>query len=321
MERFRWGILGTGRIANKFAAGLADVEGAELVAVGSRSREGAEAFGSKWNLRKRHASYAALAADAEVDAIYVSTPHNLHCENTLLCLEAGKPVLCEKPFAMNAPQVEEMIRCARQRGVFLMEGMWTRWNPVTVRVRELVREGAIGSPRMLQCDLGFRAPFDPGSRLFDLALGGGALLDVGVYCVAYAHMIFGAAPEEVVGLADRGATGADEQSACILRFGDGALAVLSSAVRTNTPVEATISGTDGSIRVPRFYDADRLFLKGEEILVERAGNGFNYEAAEVQRLVRAGKLESDVLPLDESLAILRTLDRIRAQWGLRYPAD
>ncbi len=321
MERFRWGILGTGRIANKFAAGLADVEGAELAAIGSRTREGAELFGSKWNVRKRHASYSALAADPEVDAIYVSTPHSLHCENTLLCLEAGKPVLCEKPFAMNAAQAEEMIRSARSRRRFLMEGMWTRWNPVTLRVRELVREGAIGAPRMLSCDLGFRAAFDPASRLFDPARGGGALLDVGVYCVAYAHMIFGAAPEQVAGLADRGSTGVDEQSACILRYESGALAVLSSAVRTTTPMEATICGTEGWIRVPHFYDADRLLLNGEEIRIERVGNGFNYEAAEVQRLVRAGKLESDVLPLDESLAILRTLDRIRAQWGLRYPAD
>jgi predicted dehydrogenase len=321
MERFRWGILGTGGIANKFAAGLADARGAQLVAVGSRTGESAERFGAKWNVPHRHASYAALAGDPEVDAIYVSTPHSLHRENTLLCLRAGKAVLCEKPFAMNAREAQEMIRCARTERRFLMEGMWTRFNPVTLRVRELLREGAIGEPRMFACDLGFRADFDPSSRLFDPSLGGGALLDVGVYCVSYAHMVFGAPPREIAGLADRGTTGVDEQSACVLRYENGALALLSCAVRTDTPIEATIAGTRGWIRVPNFYDPDHFLLNGATVRVERIGNGFNHEAEEVHRALRAGALESEGLPLDESLDILRTLDRIRAQWGLRYPAD
>ncbi len=321
MGRFRWGILGTGTIANSFAAGLADVEDAELFAVGSRTRESAELFGSKWNVPRRHASYEALATDPEVDAVYVSTPHTLHHENTLLCLRAGKPVLCEKPIAMHAGEAEEMIRCARERRRFLMEAMWTRWSPVTTRVRQLLREGAIGEPRMLACDFGFRAPVDPTSRLFDPRLGGGALLDVGVYCAAYAQMVFGAAPQEIAGLADRGATGIDEQAAWIQRYENGALALLSCAIRTDTRIEATISGTSGSIRVPHFFDPDHLILNGDTVRVEHAGNGYNYEAEEVQRLVRAGMLESEILPLDESLEIVRTLDRIRAQWGLRYPAD
>jgi predicted dehydrogenase len=279
MAGFRWGILGTGRIANKFAAGLAEVEGAELVAVGSRTRESAEAFGAKWNVRKRHASYSALAADPEVDAIYVSTPHNLHCENTLVCLAAGKPVLCEKPFAMKLRRWR-WSRCAREHGASSWKG-WTRWNR-SQRVRELVREA---DPARRGCSraISVSARLSIGGRLFDLELGGGAL-DVGVYCISYAHMIFGR-PRAGDRPADRGATGADEQSACVLRYRTARWPLLRRAPQAR--LSRPRSGTDGWIRVPRFYDADRLLLNSDEIRVERRGNGFNYEAAEVQRLVRA----------------------------------
>ena len=318
---FRWGILGTGTIARSFAKGLGAVDGAEIVAVGSRTLGSAEDFARVTGASRAHASYEALASDEEVDGIYIATPHTMHCENTLLCIEHGRAVLCEKPFAMNLVEAERMVAAARKRRVFLMEAMWTRFSPVMAEVRRLLREGAIGEPRMLLCDFGFRADFDPASRLFDPALGGGALLDVGVYCVSLARMVFGESPVETCGSAELGQSGVDEQSAWIFRYASGALAVMSSAVRTNTPHEAVICGSEGRIRIPDFWHPTRLFLGEKEQAFDIAGNGYGYEAAELARCVGEGLLESPLLPLDETLAIQADLDRIRGQWGLRYPAD
>lgn len=223
MTRTRWGIIGTGNIASQFARGLALLDDAELVAVGSRTAESAHEFGERFGARTRHASYADLASDPDVDAVYIATPHPLHLENTLLGLEAGKAVLCERPFAINAHQAEVMIATARKRGVFLMEAMWTRFLPHMVRLREIVASGAIGELRMLQADFGFRTSFNPQGRLFDPALGGGALLDVGIYPISLASMLLGT-PTRVTSMAHLGATGVDEQSAIILGYGGGQLA-------------------------------------------------------------------------------------------------
>jgi predicted dehydrogenase len=321
----RWGILGTGSIARKFAEGLKSAPGAELVAVGSRAQKTADEFGERFDVPRRHASYEALAADADVDAIYVSSPHSCHKDNTIQCLEAGKPVLCEKPFAINAGQAEAMVAVARERGVFLMEAMWTRFEPVTVKVREWLASGAIGEPRMLCADFGFRAGANPRSRLFDPALGAGALLDVGVYPVSYGSMVFGGPPDHVAGLATMHEDGFDEQSAFVLGYPGGELAVLYCAIRTTTVHRASIMGTEGRIEIPTFWKAQEatLFGRGSTEHVERpfAGNGYEYEAAEVGRCLREGKLESDTVPLDETLAIMQTLDRIRGQWGMTYPME
>lgn len=319
MTPFRWGILSTGRIARIFAEGLSALPDAELAAVGSRDLASAQRFAADFRGARAHGSYAALAADPEIDAIYVGTPHPYHRENTLLCLEHGKPVLCEKPFAMSAAEGREMVAAAREAGVFLMEAMWTRCNPVHREVTRLVREGAIGEPRMLQVDFGFRTDFDPTSRLFAPELGGGALLDVGVYCVSLAHHVFGGPPEALTGLAHLGETGVDEQSAWVMRFPGGRLAVCSSAVRTNTPQEAVLTGTEGRIRIPDFWHADRYVLGKREKRFQHRGNGYHYEAEEVARCVRGGLLESELLPLDETVQVLETMDRLRSEWGLEYP--
>lgn len=325
-DNIRWGILGTGVIARKFALGLKAAPGAELAAVGSRTQAAADEFGDAFGVARRHASYEALAHDPEVDVIYISTPHSLHKDNTLLCLEAGKGVLCEKPFAINAAETEAMIKLARQKKLFLMEAMWTRFLPAVLKVRQLIAEDAIGEVRMLMADLGFRAEFDPKSRLFDPALGGGALLDVGIYTVSFASMLLGT-PVKVTSLAQLGQTGVDEQSAMLLSHAGGQLAVLAAAVRTDIPSEAIIMGTKGRIRVHApIYCPVRLTLsrpeQGDEIIdAPLEGNGYNYQAFEVMNCLRNGWLESATMPLDETLSIMRTMDEIRAPWGLKYPME
>lgn len=326
MDRpIRWGILGTGNIAKQFARGLSVLPDAQLVAVGSRSVETADAFGDAFDVPRRHASYAALAEDPEVDVIYVSTPHPLHAPNTILCLEAGKPVLCEKPFAINAREAESMIAVARRKNLFLMEAMWTRFLPAVAKAREWVDQGRIGEVRMIAADFGFRAGWDEESRLLNREMGGGALLDVGIYPVSLASFFLRRQPTRISGLADIGATGVDEQAAVVLGYDKGELAVLYTAVRTNTPQDAHILGNEGAIRLdPPFWKGTQATLTihgqdAETVELPYDGNGYNCEAAEVMRCLREGRLESDVMPLDETLAIMRTLDALRAQWNLTYP--
>ena len=322
----RWGILGPGKIARKFAAGLKDAEGAKLVAVGSRSRDRAEAFGEEFGVPRRHEGYESLAADENVDVIYVATPHPMHRDNTILCLEAGKAVLCEKPFTMNAVEAEAVIRVARLRKLFCMEAMWTRFLPSIVKLRDLIAAGAIGQVRMVCADFGFRTGFDPQGRLLNPHLGGGGLLDVGVYPLSLAQMILGA-PTRIASLAEIGATGVDEQCAAVLGYADGQLAVIRAAVRTAMGQEAEILGTEGRIRLHAgWWRGSRLTLTpagGEprDIDVPARGNGYNYQAEEVMRCLREGKTESETMPLDETLTIMRTMDAIRAQWGLKYPME
>lgn len=325
-EKIRWGILGPGGIAHKFATGLKAVADAKLVAVGSRSQENADRFADQFGVARRHASYEALANDPDVDAIYVSTPHPFHRENSLLCLNAGKAVLTEKPFALSAREAEEVAAVARAKRVFCMEAMWTRFAPVMVRIRELLVQGVIGDVRMIQADFGFRTNFNPKGRLFDLALGGGALLDVGIYPMSLASMIFGE-PSRIASAGYIGEAGSDEQNAVLLSYPKGQIAILASASRTNTPQEAVIMGTEGMIRVPTPWCRPESFTLGlngkkpETVRLPFKGNGYEYEAMEVGRCLRAGALESKVMPLDETISILRVMDSIRAEWGLVYPTE
>ncbi len=326
-ENIRWGILGTGSIANKFATGLQAVADADLIAIGSRAQGTADAFADKYGAPKRHASYEALAGDSEVDAIYISTPHTFHKDNSILCLEAGKAVLCEKPFAINATEAEMVIQCARNHDRFLMEAMWTRFLPVLIQVRQWLADGEIGDVRMVTADFGFRAGVNPDGRLFNPALGGGGLMDVGIYPISLASMVFGVQPSRIKALAEIGETAVDEQAAMIFSYDTGALASLWTGIRTSTPQEATILGTDGQIRIESpFWDAKTATLSvdgNDPVHIEppRSGNGYNYEAIEVGRCLRAGKKESDTMPLDETLAVIKTLDTVREQVGLKYPMD
>jgi dihydrodiol dehydrogenase / D-xylose 1-dehydrogenase (NADP) len=327
MDKVRWGILATGGIAHKFAAGLSCLEDAELVAVGSRTQEKADAFGEQWRVPHRHGSYEALAADPDVDVIYVATPHPFHCENSLLCLGAGKPVLCEKPFAVNTSQGRKVVDAARAKGLFVMEAVWTRFLPAIVRMRELLADGVVGEPRMVKADFCFRTRLAPQGRLFAPELAGGALLDVGTYTINLAYMVFGGPPETMVSLSHMGETGVDEQDGILFRYPGGGLAVLTCAIRTAMLHDGLIAGTERWIRLHSpFWRAQALSI-GRVDNVESTlelpfkGNGYEYEAAHVMDCLRAGKTESDVMPLDETLSILDTLDALRAEWGLRYPME
>ena len=324
-DTIRWGILGPGAIAHSFANGLKVLPDAELVAVGSRAQDRADKFGDEFDVPRRHGSYEALAADPDVDVIYVATPHSGHMESTILCLNAGKAVLCEKPFCINARQAKAMIDTARAKGVFLMEAMWTRFLPGIVQVREWLAEGAIGDVQMVNADFGFGASFNIESRLFDPERGGGALLDVGVYTVAFASMVFGGAPDRIVSMAHKCESGVDERAAMIFGYDTGQLAVLVTAITMNTAHMANILGSAGRIDLPTFWRGSQATLSagGEEKTVEFPfkGNGYEYQAIEVMECIRAGKLESDSIPLDESLAIMQTMDTVREQWGLKYPME
>ncbi|MDX1501366.1 MAG: Gfo/Idh/MocA family oxidoreductase [Thermoanaerobaculia bacterium] len=326
MTRTRWGILGTGKIAGAFARGLGRAAGARLVAVGSRRQETADRFGDEHGVARRHASYEALAADPEVEAVYVATPHTSHRDDTLLCLESGKAVLCEKPLAVNAAQAREMVAAARERRLFLMEAIWTCFLPAVLRLRELLASGDLGEPRMVRADFCFRAERRPGSRLFEPSLAGGALLDLGIYTLLVADEVFARAPERIATLAHLGPTGVDERSGVVLDYGAGRLAIVTSSNRLRTPNEALVAGTAGWARLhDPFWHPQRLTVAiGDRRWEEDhpyEGNGYPHEAAEVGRCLAAGRTESEILPLDRSLRLMETMDRIRAEWGLRYPAE
>ena len=326
MEKVRWGILGTGRIAGDFATGLRALPDAELIAVGSRSAEAADRIGTRFEIARRYPSYETLAHDPDVDVVYVATPHALHHSNTRLCLEAGKAVLCEKPFTLNAAQARDLVDLARGEGLFLMEAMWTRFLPALVEVRQRVAAGGIGEVQFLTADFGFRKEFDPSHRLFDSALGGGALLDVGVYLASLASMFLGR-PSEIRSLSQIGPSGVDERAAVVFGYEGGRFAQLTAAITATTPQAATIVGSTGSIALhPLWWRASAYTLtpnggQPETTEVPYVENGYCHEAAEVMRCLRSGALESPGMPLDETVAVMETLDRVRAQCGLRYPGE
>jgi predicted dehydrogenase len=323
METIGWGILGAGSIATKFAADLKNLPDARLVAVGSRSTDKAAQFAQDWGVERPYGSYAAMIADPDVNAVYVATPHPFHKEHALLCLEGGVAVLCEKPLAVHAGQAREMAQAARERGLFLMEAMWSRFHPVLLQVQRWLDEGQVGQVRMLSADFGFRTRWNPEGRLLNPALAGGALLDVGVYVVSLASMVFGGPPAEIQAAAHIGQTGVDEQTGMVFRYDEGGLALLACAVRTATPQLARISGTEGAIEITAFWRATaaRLIRPGQEPLEATGDSGYHFEAAEVMACLRAGRTESATMPLDESIAIAETMDRVRAQIGLTYPLE
>jgi predicted dehydrogenase len=262
-----------------------------------------------------------------VDVIYVATPHPYHRPNAILCLEHGKAVLCEKPFTINRAEAVEVVEVARRNNRFLMEAMWTRFLPIMGQTRAWVADGAIGEVRMVEASFGFRGGPDETSRLLAPEMGGGGLLDVGVYPIGLASMVYGGPPDEICSMAHLGNTGVDEQAAMLFRYRGDALAMLSCAVRTNTLHTAVIMGTDGMITIDAPFwcgtvaTLDRPEKEPIRVELPLKGNGYHYQAEAVMACMRAGKLESDLMSLSETLSIMETMDRIRAQWGVRYPME
>lgn len=326
-DKLRWGIIGTGGIAHSFANDLKVLDNATLVAVASRTQKAADEFGDEFAVPHRHVGVESLGQDPDVDAVYVATLNPVHKDNTLACLDAGKAVLCEKPFAMNEGEVTEMVTLARRKGVFLMEAMWMNCLPALIKVREIIASGAIGEVRLLESSFCYRSGRGRTGRVFALELGGGALLDIGVYEIALAQMIFQQEPTRISSMAHIGPTGVDEQSAMILGYDNGAMAVQTCAVATQGATHAGIYGTKGHITIPEtFWAPHRVIVNTaqdnpQEFTFDYNGRGFYYEAAEVARCLANGELESPLMSHETSLAIIRTMDKIRQQMPLVYPME
>lgn len=326
-DSLRWGILATGGIARLFVNDL-KLNGFDVRAVGSRSEESAARFAAEFGIPNVHGSYESLVADPEVDAIYVATPHPMHAANATLALAAGKHVLVEKAFTLNAREAREIADLAETRGLVALEAMWTRYLPHMIRIRELIAAGAIGEPRSLVADHTQLLPEDPAHRLNALELGGGALLDLGIYPISFAWDLFGA-PAEVKASATFKPTGADAQVATIFTYGDGRIATTLSSSNTRGPNSAVVLGTEARIEIDAVWYSPTTFRvvrpDGEVIetyVSEVHGRGMHYQAAALERAVAGGRLDGgDILPTRESVAIMETLDRIREQIGLRYPGE
>jgi predicted dehydrogenase len=327
-ETIKWGILGTGRISRAFAEGLKCTSNGSLHGVASRTKTNADLFGEEWEVPRAFENYQALAESDEIDAVYIATPHTQHAENSILCMKNGKSVLCEKPFAVNSAQVEKMMAQAKESNVLLMEGMWSRFPPLMYKLREILSSGQIGEIRTLQADFGFSPPSrDPKGRLFNLELAGGSLLDIGIYPISLASMVMGR-PDSFVSDWHCGPTGVDEQASLVFKYKNGSMALLHSSLESETRQEAFISGTEGNILIhkqcwkPQKMTVDFL-RSGKTDVIEMpfVGNGFNYEAEAFGELMLSGKKESPIMPLNESLEIIKLMDEIRSSWGLKYPGE
>lgn len=326
----RWGILGAGNIARKFAADLNYVKDAQLTAVGSRTQENASAFASEFHVKNAHASYESLAADPEVDVIYVATPHSHHHENTLLCLDNNKAVLCEKAFAVNSRQAAEMINKAREKKLFLMEAMWTKFLPHYQKTMDMLNDGSLGDITSVLINFGFRPRVPTPARIFDPALAGGTILDIGVYNVFIAMSILGK-PDEIHAHMTPAHTGVDEQCSVVFTYRNGAIAQLFSSFLSHLPTEADISGSNGRLRLTsRFYAPECLLEFYPERLDSKKmipfsqpsqGFGYHYEAQHVVHCLEQGLTESPVMSLDNTLQLMNVLDEIRQKAGIVYDCD
>jgi len=326
VDEVRWGILGTGKIARAFATALKDVPGAVLAGVASRTQDKADAFAQEFGAHAAYRSYEALTEARGIDLVYVATPHPQHAGNALMALRAGKGVLVEKPFTMNLREAEQVVTLARTRRLFLMEAMWTRYLPGFQEVQRIVASGEIGEVSQVVADFGFAANFGPEHRVYNPALGGGALLDLGIYPLSIAAALLGPVVE-IKAQAEMGATGVDVQTGFTLKHEGGAMSVCSCSFTARTPCELTVSGTRGHVRMnTRFHHAKSVTVTLEDgsartIETPYIGNGYVHEAIEAQRCFTAGLTESPGMKLEETLALMGVLDEIRRQIGLVYDSD
>jgi len=327
--KIKWGILGCGRIARKFASDLRLVADAELTAIASRNKETLEQFAKDFPCRHLHNSYEALVTNNEVDVIYVATPHSHHSEHTILCLNHNKAVLCEKAFAINSRQAIEMVKTAKERKVFLMEALWTKFLPHYKKLQELLQQKALGDIKSVLVNFGFKTSGNSPQRLFDPLLGGGTLLDIGIYNVFITLSVLGK-PDDIEATMTPAATGVDEQIAVLFRYKSGALAQLFSSFVTNLPTQAEINGTEGCITLTtRFYEPSATIQLSKKVPYEReiisvdkeAGFGYQYQARHVNECLKKGLIESPVMTHADTLTLMDVLDTIRMKAGIKYSAD
>ena len=329
MKKIRWGILGCGKIARKFAADLKFVADAELIAVGAREQATAEAFAKEFPAKHVHGDYESLVSNPEVDVIYVATPHALHHEHVMLCLKQKKAVLCEKAFAINYKQAKAMIDFAKAQNTFIMEAFWTRFLPHFQKTKQLIAEGKVGNIKYLYAEFGFIPTPPVAPRLYNPALGGGALLDIGVYPIFLALDVLGK-PDSIDAIMTPAATGVDEQCAIRFQYNNGAIANLFCTFASNLASGADIGGDKGRIRLTHRSHGPTTQLEyypgivdtRETIELEKAkGNGYEYEIQHVRECLQKGLIESPVLTHEKTLLMMETLDIVRQKAGIRYPCD
>ena len=325
MSNFNWGILGPGGIAKAFAEDLKKLDGHSIAAVGSRTLSNAQSFANTFG-GTAYGSYEELVADPQVDAIYVATPHPAHKENVILALNAGKPVLCEKPFAVNADEAQQMVDAAHKNGVALMEAMWARFLPHYAQVREIIQSGVLGKIHTIQADHGQRLADQNIPRLVEPSLAGGALLDLGIYPVSFAHMILGN-PSKITSSAVLTDKGVDAQTSMIFDYADGAQAVLNTTMIEQTPCRAVVAGLNGWLEIDRtFYNpaSMRVVLNDgttTEYPSSYVGHGLREQAEVFKQLVTSGQQQSQILNWQDTVDIMKTLDQVRSQIGLKYPFE
>lgn len=318
----KWGILGLGKIAHKFASDLRLADGGQLTAVASRNAAKAEAFAQQYQVPKALGSYEALLQDPSIDAVYIATPHAMHKKWTIAALKHQKAVLCEKPLGLSAREVKEMVQTAKDQQGFLMEAMWTRFLPATEKVLQLTKQGAIGAIQSIEADFGFAATFDPGGRLFDRSLGGGAVLDIGIYPLYLCGLLLGS-PSNLQAMERFSSTGVDTYCAMLLDYGHHAKARLLSTLEATTRTEAFIYGSNGMVYIhPRFHESQRVTLRNDSgeshFDLPFTGQGFVHEIEEVHHCLLTGQKESTKHSPADSLALAELLDRVREAIGMRY---
>lgn len=325
-NRFNWGIMGPGFIANKVLPSFALADGAKVLAVGSNTPGKAKQFAEKWNIERVYENYDELVNDPDVDMIYITTPNGFHRDSAILAMEHGKHVLCEKPFAMNAKYAQEMVDCARKNNVFLMDGMWTRFFPAMKALKEVVDQGRVGEIHNIVSSFSYDFPFDPNYHLYDINMGGGTLLDGGIYPLLFAGYIYGGAPKEYFGYANI-KNGVDVRDTVVLRFENGGMSSFICGADTATPWDSVLYGSKGCIRIPSFFANSEFEVEIYETNEKKRydfpfeGHGYQFEINEVMDCVEHGRIESQVMPLDETVEYLKIMDDLRKSWGVIYPGE
>lgn len=321
MEKLRVGVIGLGGIFRRVMTDFHNARNCELYAVAARDIERAREAAVKYGAKRAFGSYEELAECQEVDMVYVATPHSFHRSHTLMCLAHGKHVLCEKAFAMNGREAREMVSAARENGLFIMEAMWTRFMPAMEKLRQLYAEGELGEIRHITADFGYAAEYDPKSRIFAPELGGGALMDVGIYPLSICAMLLGTEAEDIQSQCVLAPSGVDVRTSMQLRYASGATAQLMSATDVNGTSRMTIYAQRATVEIPDFWHATRLIINGKEMKFPDENEGHHHQFVHAADMIAAGRTESDVMPPDETIRLMDIMTDIRLAHGVRYPCE